>query len=227
MRSNLSTVEAPRPLAAKEPLPPRPADARDERGVPAPFTLIAASRKDNQNGPRQNLSFPFIAPPCNGGSPVLQLKTNTVNKIANLVFCGPLVSLQNVAFLQSTIAQFLKKSTVAIARGSRTPDMEPIFDHFSGARSPFHNTSTFWVSPEPAFFSGKCLKLSRNVSSLAGWLFSFSTREKAPESRASGQNRGCLIVEPLVQQNASSIRTGWNARGNLVPSSLPRRFTDL
>ena len=87
------------------------------------------------------LSLPFIAgvaSACNGGGRVLQLKTNAVNKRAKWFFCGPLISLQKLAFSQIKIAQSLKKSRVLLVRSSGASDMEPIFDHFWGAKSPFH-----------------------------------------------------------------------------------------
>jgi len=46
--------------------------------------------------------------------------------------------LQNIAFFQIKIAQFLKKSKVVLTRRSEWSDMGPIFDHFWGAKSPFH-----------------------------------------------------------------------------------------
>ena len=110
---------------------------RDERWVCSPFTLIVASRRDIKNGLRQNLSFPFtlLAPigvvsTCNGSTRVLQVKTNAVNKIANRFFCGLLISLQNIAFFQSQIAQFLQKSRGLLARSQQPADMEPNFAHF-------------------------------------------------------------------------------------------------
>jgi len=78
------------------------------------------------------LSFPFIAgvaSACNGGSRVLQLKTNVINKITKRFFCGSLISLQKLAFFQTKIAQFVKKSRVALARSSEAADMEPILGH--------------------------------------------------------------------------------------------------
>jgi len=86
--------------------------ARDERGVPGAFTLIAASSKDTKNEPSKKLSFHFTSfhrcphLSVQWGGWVLQLKTNAFNKIANPFFCGPRISLQNLAFFQTKSRNF-------------------------------------------------------------------------------------------------------------------------
>ena len=120
--------------------------ARDERGVPGIFTLIAACKRDIRNALCQNLSVPFIAgaaSACNGGSRALQPKANRVNKIDKSFFTGPLISLQNIAFSQSKIAQFLKKSRVARPEAQPEPTSSPYSTIFGGPGGQFCNTSSF------------------------------------------------------------------------------------
>jgi len=120
--------------------------AHDERGVPGIFTPIAACKRDIKNGLCQNLSLPFIAgvaSACNGGSRALQPKANRVNKIDKSFFTGPLISLQNIAFSQSKIAQFLKKSRVARPEAQPEPTSSPYSTIFGGPGGQFCNTSSF------------------------------------------------------------------------------------
>src|SRR5215510_8101293 len=124
---------------------------RDERWVCGPFILIAASRRDIKNGLRQNLSFPFtlLAPigvvsTSNGGTRVLQVKTNAVNKIANRFFCGLfLFPCKTLHFFKAKSRNSCKNRGGCSPEANSQPTWNPVSPIFRGSGAHFANTSSF------------------------------------------------------------------------------------